>query len=76
MGKQELLDYLNNSLVEYDGVIASKEALKINIDLSIDALIINIASFEDQKVQADVEIAACNARKGLVEQIIVIIEAS
>jgi len=76
MGKQELLDYLNNNLVEYDGVIASKEALKINIDLSIDALIINIASFEDQKVQADVEIAACNARKGLVEQIIVIIEAS
>ena len=76
MGKQELLDYLNNNLVEYDGVIASKEALKINIDLSIDALIVNIASFEDQKVQADVEIAACNARKGLVEQIIVIIEAS
>lgn len=76
MDKQELLDYLNNNLVEYDGVIASKEALKINIDLSIDALIVNIASFEDQKVQADVEIAACNARKGLVEQIIVIIEAS
>lgn len=76
MGKQELLDYLNNNLVEYDGVIASKEALKINIDLSIDALIVNIASFEEQKVQADVEIAACNARKGLVEQIIAIVEAS
>jgi len=76
MDKQELLDYLNNNLVEYDNLITSKENLKINIDLTIASLTLNIADLEDQKVQADADIANYNVSKGLVDQIIVVVEAS
>jgi hypothetical protein len=76
MDKQELLDYLNNNLVEYDNLITSKENLKINIDLTIASLTLNIADLEDQKVQADADIAVYNVSKGLVDQIIVVVEAS
>ena len=76
MDKEELLIYLNEQLTRYDALITTKETLKTNLDLAIVQLQNSITDLENQKTQADVDIAAYNASKGLVDQIIVIVEAS
>jgi hypothetical protein len=76
MDKEQLLEYLNNQLTRYDDLILTKEQLKDNLDVQIVQMQQYILNFEDQKTQADVDIATYNANKGLVDQIIVIVEAS
>lgn len=76
MDKEELLEYLNNQLTRYDNLILTKEELKNNLDLAIAQMQQSILDFESQKTQADTDIAGYNANKLLVDQIIVIIEAS
>lgn len=76
MDKEQLLQYLNDNLIEYDNLIAAKEVLKKNLDLAIEQQKQLIIDLENQQKQADVDIATYNASKALVDQIIVIVEAS
>jgi len=76
MDKEQLLIYLNGQLANYDNLIGSKEDLKTNLNLAIVELQNSIIGLENQKTQADVDIATYNANKVLVDQIIVIVEAS
>jgi phage shock protein A len=76
MNKEEQLIYLNGQLANYDNLISAQEDLKTNLNLAIVELQNNIISLENQKTQADVAIATYNANKVLVDQIIVIVEAS
>jgi hypothetical protein len=76
MDKEQLLIYLNGQLANYDNLIGSKEDLKTNLNLAIVELQNSIIGLENQKTQADVDIATYNANKVLVDQIIVIVEKS
>jgi hypothetical protein len=76
MDKEQLLIYLNGQLANYDNLIGSKEDLKTNLNLAIVELQNSIIDLENQKTQADVDIATYNANKVLVDQIIVIVEKS
>ena len=76
MDKEQLLIYLNGQLANYDNLIGFKEDLKTNLNLAIVELQNSIIGLEGQKTQADVDIATYNANKVLVDQIIVIVEAS
>ena len=76
MDKEQLLIYLKDNLMEYDNLIASKEDLKTNLDLTIVQLKTSIDNLEGQKTQADVDIKEYNNCKSLVDQIIVIVEKS
>lgn len=76
MDKEQLLEYLNNQLIRYDGLILTKEQLKLNLDVQIVQMQQYILDFENQKTQADTDIDNYNTNKLLVDQIIVIVEAS
>lgn len=76
MDKEQLLIYLNGQLANYDNLIGFKEDLKTNLNLAIVELQNSIIGLENQKTQADVDIATYNANKVLVDQIIVIVEKS
>lgn len=71
---QELIDYLNGLLVDYDNSIAQEQQTKNNLDQAIQQQENNIAYFEDQKTQADVNIAEDEQDKVYVNELIVIVE--
>lgn len=76
MSKQQLLDYLNEQLLNYDNLISEQETKKVNLNQAIDQQTQNINSLEQQKVQCDVNIATFEEDKVFVNEIIVIVEAS
>jgi hypothetical protein len=76
MDKEQLLQYLKDNLIKYDNLIAATEDLKKNLDLAIEQQKQLIIDLENQQNQADVDIKEYNTCKSLVDQIIVIFEAS
>jgi hypothetical protein len=76
MDKEQLLQYLKDNLIKYDNLIAATEDLKKNLDLAIEQQKQLITDLENQQNQADVDIKEYNTCKSLVDQIIVIVEAS
>jgi hypothetical protein len=76
MDKEQLLEWLNNQLTRYDDLILTKEQLKDNLDAAIAQMQQSILDFENQKTDADNDIVLYNVNKLLVDQIIVIVEAS
>jgi hypothetical protein len=76
MSKQILLDYLANEQIQYDADIAQKEEFKINLNNAIIQQEASITQFQAQITQADADIATINNDKVLVDELIVIVEAS
>jgi len=71
---QDLLDYLNGELVEYDSLIEQEKRMQENIDQAIEQQQQNIKQLEDQKVQCDINIATYEQDKVYVNELIVIVE--
>lgn len=71
---QDLLDYLNSELTEYDNQIAEQQTMKINIDAAINQQEQNILQLQAQKAQCDVNIATYEQDKIYVNELIVIVE--
>lgn len=76
MSKQILLDYLNDEKIQYDAAIAQKEEFKTNLNNAIIQQEGSITQFQAQITQADAEIAVINNDKALVDELIVIVEAT
>lgn len=76
MSKEDLLNYLNDELVEYDNQIEQEKAMKENIDQAIEQQQQNIKQLEDQKAQCDVNIATYEQDKVYVNELIVMVEKS
>jgi hypothetical protein len=76
MSKQILLDYLNNEQIQYDADITQKEEFKVNLNNAIAQQEGSIAQFQAQIAQADADIATINNNKVLVDELIVIVEAT
>lgn len=73
---QDLLDYLNGELVQYDNQIAEQQTIKTNINAAISQQEQNILQLQAQKDQCDVNIATYEQDKIYVNEIIVIIQNS
>lgn len=73
---QDLLDYLNSELVQYDNQIAEQQTMKTNIDAAISQQEQNILQLQAQKAQCDVDIATYEQDKIYVNELIVIVENS
>lgn len=71
---QDLLDYLNGELVEYDSLIEQEKRMQENINQAIEQQQQNIKQLEDQKVQCDINIATYEQDKVYVNELIVIVE--
>jgi chromosome segregation ATPase len=76
MSKQELLDYLNSELTQYDNQIDQEKRMIENIDQAIEQQQQTIKQLEDQKAQCDVNIATYEQDKVYVNELIVIVEKS
>ncbi len=71
---QDLLDYLNGELVQYDNQITEQQTMKTNIDAAISQQEQNILQLQAQKDQCDVNIATYEQDKIYVNELIVIVE--
>lgn len=71
---QDLLDYLNGELVQYDNQITEQQTMKTNIDAAISQQEQNILQLQAQKDQCDVNIATYEQDKIYVNELIVIVQ--
>lgn len=71
---QDLLDYLNGELVQYDNQITEQQTMKTNIDAAISQQEQNILQLQAQKTQCDVNIATYEQDKIYVNELIVIVQ--
>ena len=71
---QDLLDYLNGELVQFDKQITEQQTMKTNIDAAISQQEQNILQLQAQKDQCDVNIATYEQDKIYVNELIVIVE--
>jgi len=74
MNQEELLEYLKNELLRYNGLIAQEEQLQLSIDQAILMQEQNIAVLREQIITSQEAIATCRKEEVYVNELIVIVE--
>ena len=76
MTKQELLDYLNGELPQYDALIATEQEKQVGLNQSITMQEQNIVNCQTAIVASQAAVTAYQTDKVYVNEIIVIVTAS
>jgi hypothetical protein len=72
---EELLNYLNNQLAQYDALIKEINTTKDSIDEAIIRQEENIVAYENQKIECDAKIVTCEQNKAYTNILIAMVEA-